>query len=63
MALPPGNRADMIQEVMVPKGTLLQRSRALGNVWGRGGAEQFEVFKIKPDEFQPVHFGEGKPFR
>ena len=63
LALPPGNRADFIQEVLVPAGTRLQRSRAAGNAWGRGGAEQFEILKIRPGEYQPVQFGQGTPFR
>ena len=62
-ALPPGNRADFIQEVLVPAGTRLQRSRAAPNIWGRGGAEQFEILKLRPNEFQPVQFGPGVPFR
>ena len=62
-ALPTGNTADFIQEVLVPAGTRLQRSRAAPNLWGRGGAEQFEILKLFPDQYQPVHFGPGTPFR
>jgi len=62
-ALPPGNRANFIQEVIVPAGTHLQRSRAAPNIWGRGGAEQFEILKLRPNEFQPAQFGQGVPFR
>jgi hypothetical protein len=50
LALPPGNKATYIQEVHVPKGTRLQRSRARPiKEFGRkhGGAEQFEVLNIK----------------
>lgn len=42
LALPPGNKANLIQEVLVPKGTMLERSRAIAvPEWGRfrGGAE------------------------
>lgn len=62
-ALPPGNRADFLQEVLVPAGTRLQRSRAAPNLWGRGGAEQFELLKLYPNQYQPVLFGTGIPFR
>lgn len=62
-ALPPTNRADFIQEVLVPAGTRLQRSRAARNRWGRGGAEQFELIQPQPGVYQPVDFGPGIPFR
>ena len=62
-ALPTGNTADFIQEVLVPAGTRLQRSRAAPNVWGRGGAEQFELLKLFKGQYQPVQFGPGIPFR
>ena len=60
LALPPGNEATMIQEVLVPSGTLLERSRAIPVPdWGRmrGGAEQFHLL----DEIPPENFGQGRP--
>ncbi|EMO56062.1 RHS repeat-associated core domain protein [Leptospira santarosai str. CBC1416] len=55
LSLPPGNNADFIQKVLVPKGTELTRSRALPvPEWGRmrGGAEQFELnSRISPKNF------------
>ncbi|MBY0273454.1 MAG: hypothetical protein K2X02_08655 [Alphaproteobacteria bacterium] len=56
MALPPSNTATYIQEVHVPAGTRLQRSRALPvSSWGkRGGMEQFQI--IEKDIFK-VKFG------
>jgi len=56
--LPPGNTAEFVQEVVVPAGTRLQRSRVRpGAFGGRGGAEQFELL-----EFIPVEsFGPGVP--
>ncbi len=60
LALPPGNTATYIQEIHVPAGIRLQRSRAKPiEDWGRtrGGAEQFEVLIDKlPEEC----FKEGK---
>ncbi len=58
LSLPPGNAATMIQEVRVPAGTLLERSRALPvPEWGRlrGGAEQFELL----EEIPRANFGPG----
>ena len=63
LALPPMNQAEMIQKVLVPKGTYLSRSRAAGNAWGRGGAEQFEILQLYKNQFQPVEFGKGVPFK
>ena len=60
LALPPGNKATMIQEVLVPNGTLLERSRAISMPeWGRmrGGAEQFKLL----DEIPRQNFGPGRP--
>jgi RHS repeat-associated protein len=60
LALPPGNKANMIQEVLVPNGTLLERSRAIPMPeWGRmrGGAEQFKLL----DQIPLKNFGPGKP--
>jgi hypothetical protein len=59
LALPPSNSAEFIQEVLVPSGTLLQRSRALPvREWGRrGGAEQFQLL----DRIAPGNFGPGRP--
>ena len=51
LALPPGNRASYFQEVLVPHGTLLERSRALPVPhWGRlrGGGEQFRLLEAIP---------------
>lgn len=57
LALPPGNTAAYIQEVLVPAGTQLERSRALAAFGRRGGAEQFELLqKIPSPNFSP-----GKP--
>jgi hypothetical protein len=61
LALPPANKATMIQEVLVPSGTLLERSRALPMPdWGRlrGGAEQFKLL----EEIPVRNFGPGRPF-
>ena len=56
-SLPPWNRADFVQDVLVPAGTRLQRSRALGVPgWGRGGAEQFELLESIPTS----NFGPGE---
>ena len=60
LALPPGNKATMIQEVLVPNGTLLERSRAIPMpAWGRmrGGAEQFKLL----DQIPMKNFGPGVP--
>lgn len=53
--LPPGNTAEFVQEVLVPAGTRLQRSRVLpGGFGGRGGAEQYELLDYIPiDSFGP----------
>jgi RHS repeat-associated protein len=60
LSLPPGNKATMIQEVLVPNGTLLERSRAISmREWGRmhGGAEQFKVIDPIPRQ----NYGPGRP--
>lgn len=60
LALPARNKATMIQEVLVPNGTLLERSRAIPmSEWGRirGGAEQFKLL----DEIPIRNFGPGRP--
>ena len=58
LALPPANQATFIQEVLVPSGTPLLRSRALSMPWGgRGGAEQFELLTHIPT----TNFGPGVP--
>ena len=52
----------MIQEVRVPAGTMLERSRAIPvPEWGRlrGGAEQFQLL----DEIPLNSFGPGVPLR
>ncbi len=62
LALPKINQATMIQEVLVPSGTLLERSRAIPvPEWGRlrGGAEQFKLLEAIPD----TNFGLGVPLR
>jgi RHS repeat-associated protein len=60
LALPPWNKATYVQEVLVPTGTRLQRSRTIPMAdWGRarGGAEQFELL----DRIPTTNFGPGKP--
>ena len=60
LGLPPWNRATHIQEVLVPDGTLLQRSRAIPvPEWGRSraAAEQFELLETIP----PANFGSARP--
>lgn len=60
LSLPPGNAATFIQEVRVPAGMLLERSRALSvPEWGRlrGGAEQFQLL----EEIPLSSFGPGVP--
>ncbi|MCH8911075.1 MAG: VCBS repeat-containing protein [Chloroflexi bacterium] len=57
LSLPPWNKAELIQEVLVPAGTRLRRSRALPAYGPRGGAEQFEVLDTLPSG----SFGPGKP--
>jgi RHS repeat-associated protein len=60
LALPPWNKATHFQEVLVPEGTLMQRSRATGVPdWGRmrGGAEQFKLLETIPQS----NFGPGRP--
>lgn len=48
LALPSSNTASYIQEVIVPKGVTLQRSRALGAFGMRGGLEQFQILNFEP---------------
>ncbi len=60
LALPPWNSAAYIQEVVVPHGTLLERSRARPVMeWQRyrGGAEQFKLLETIPE----ANFGPGRP--
>jgi hypothetical protein len=60
LALPPWNKATHVQEVLVPRGTLLERSRASQVPdWGRlrGGAEQFKLLETIPES----SFGPGSP--
>ena len=59
LALPPGNNADFIQQVLVPAGTRLQRSRALPAFGHRGGKEQFQLLDKIPNK----NFGSGVPFK
>ncbi len=58
LSLPPQNEATFIQEVIVPSGTPLRRSRALSAFGRRGGAEQFELLSRIPNE----NFGPGGLF-
>ena len=54
LALPPANQANLIQQVVVPAGTRLQRSRALPAFGRRGGAEQFQLLDhISDSAFKP----------
>jgi hypothetical protein len=57
--LPTSNQASYLQEVLVPAGTRLQRSRALPNFGRRGGGEQFEILDRIPDD----NFGAGVEFQ
>ena len=59
LALPPSNEALYIQEVLVPAGVRIQRSRALPAFGKRGGAEQFELLDRIPEQF----FKEGKTLK
>lgn len=59
LALPPSNTAQFIQEVIVPAGIRLQRSRALPAFGKRGGMEQFEILE---EELAKVIFKKGTPF-
>jgi hypothetical protein len=45
LALPRFNTAEFIQEVLVPAGTRLQRSRALPAFEKRGAMEQFQILE------------------
>lgn len=58
LSLPAENTAQFIQEVIVPAGTRLQRSRVLAAFGGRrGGAEQFQLLERIPES----NFLQGKP--
>lgn len=65
LALPRANRADFVQEVFVPAGTRLRRSRAARMKADavfpdrRGGAEQFELL----DRIPTTNFGPGKSLK
>jgi hypothetical protein len=48
LALPPGNKADFFQEVIVPAGTRIQRSKALPAFGQPGGLEQYQLLEIIP---------------
>ncbi|MGE4170828.1 MAG: RHS repeat-associated core domain-containing protein [Candidatus Margulisiibacteriota bacterium] len=61
LALPPGNKASFIQEVVVPKGIRLQESTALPAFGQPGGLQQFEV--LNKVDLNALHFGEGVPFK
>ncbi|MDP3939722.1 MAG: hypothetical protein Q8R92_16520 [Deltaproteobacteria bacterium] len=60
LALPKDNTARFIQEVRVPAGVRLQRSRAAALNGRRGGAEQFEILPGQRDA--EIIFGPGVPF-
>lgn len=57
--LPPGNRADFIQEVLVPGGTRMQSSVATEAFGQPGRLLQFELL----DQIPIKNFGPGVPFR
>lgn len=57
LALPPGNQATYVQEVLVPAGTRLQSSLATEAFGQPGGALQFELLDRIPIE----NFGPGSP--
>jgi hypothetical protein len=57
LALPPGNRATYVQEVLVPAGTRLQSSLATEAFGQLGGALQFELL----DRIPIGNFGPGRP--
>ena len=59
LALPPQNLATYIQEVKVPAGTRMLRSRAIPAFGRRGGAEQFELLNRIPEQ----NFGPGIPLQ
>lgn len=59
LALPLTNTAEFIQQVTVPAGKRLQRSRALPAFGRRGGREQFELLDHIPGE----SFGPGVPLQ
>lgn len=58
LALPPGNQAGFIQEVLVPGGTRLQSSIAAEAFGQPGGMLQFELLEHIPVK----NFGPGVPF-
>lgn len=59
LSLPPSNTATFIQEVTVPSGVILQRSRALPAFGGRGGLEQFQILNYDPR----IIFHQGIPLK
>ncbi|MGQ1911816.1 hypothetical protein ACT3CE_18835, partial [Marinifilum sp. RC60d5] len=59
LALPKSNRASFIQEVIVPEGVTLQRSRTLGAFGKRGGLEQFQILNFEPR----IKFLQGVPLK
>ena len=60
LALPAGNNASLIQEVIVPAGINVQRSRAIPAFGRRGGLEQFEV--LNRSQRKLINYGKAKPF-
>lgn len=61
LALPSSNTAQFIQEVIVPAGVRLQRSRALPAFDKRGGLEQFQIINKK--DFTKITFKDGEQFQ
>lgn len=61
LSLPPSNTAKFVQEVVVPAGTRLQRSRALPvkDYGTRGGMEQFEI--LQGQNIPSTNFSKGVP--
>ncbi len=59
LALPPGNKATFVQEVVVPAGTRVQSSLATSAFGQPGGALQFQLL----DEIPRSSFGPGRPLR
>ena len=59
LALPSTNTASFIQQVTVPAGVTLQRSRALSAFGKRGGLEQFQILNFD----SRIIFHPGTPFK
>lgn len=61
LALPASNEATFIQEVYVPQGIYVERSRTLPAFGKRGGAEQFKIIDEK--DLERIIYGPGKLFK